>query len=90
MAAIWFSLASNVSEEERHRYLYILQEETTRMMIPAMIFLILLAVVGLVGNSLVLLVYSRNFQQTSTRIFIMAIAAFDLVTNVLAIPGELF
>lgn len=77
-----------VSEERRSQVLGELQEKTTRFMIPAMTYLIILAVTGIIGNSLVLFVYSKKFRQTPTRIFIVAIASFDIVTNTVAIPGE--
>ncbi|BFZ21119.1 hypothetical protein BsWGS_24157 [Bradybaena similaris] len=80
----------NISAEDRSQYLALLQEQTTKGMIPAMVYLILLAAVGLVGNSLVLFVYSQKFKQTSTRVFILAIASFDIITNVVAIPGEIY
>lgn len=79
----------NISAENKTQYLALLQEETTKGMIPAMVYLIVLAAVGLVGNSLVLFVYSQKFKQTSTRVFILAIASFDIITNVVAIPGTL-
>uniref|UniRef100_A0A0B6ZQS0 G-protein coupled receptors family 1 profile domain-containing protein n=1 Tax=Arion vulgaris TaxID=1028688 RepID=A0A0B6ZQS0_9EUPU len=82
--------ALNISDEEKYSYLTFLQDQTTMAMVPAMTFLIILATVGLIGNTLVLFVYSRKFKQTSTRIFIMAIAGFDIVTNVVAIPGEIY
>ncbi|XP_005107691.2 muscarinic acetylcholine receptor gar-3 [Aplysia californica] len=81
---------NNVTDAERIAYLAQLQAQTTRTMIPAMVFLICFSVVGIVGNTLVLIVYSQKFKRTSTRIFIMAIAGFDLVTNVTAIPGEIY
>ncbi|XP_005107686.1 uncharacterized protein LOC101846090 [Aplysia californica] len=83
-------MTTDISQLERQLYLQQLQQETTLQMIPAMTFLIILAVVGIIGNALVLAVYSRKFQRTSTRIFIMSIAGFDLVTNVIVTPAEIF
>ncbi|CAG5122799.1 unnamed protein product [Candidula unifasciata] len=80
----------NISDQDKSQYLAYLQEQTTKGMIPAMVYLIILAVVGFVGNCLVLFVYSQKFKQTSTRVFIMAIACFDIITNVIAIPGEIY
>ncbi|KAI8776594.1 muscarinic acetylcholine receptor gar-3 [Biomphalaria glabrata] len=81
---------TNVSQEERMRYLDELQEVTSQIMIPAMVFLLLLAVTGLVGNSLVLFVYSQRFIRTSTRVYILVIAALDIIANVIGIPGEIY
>ncbi|GFR75912.1 cephalotocin receptor 1 [Elysia marginata] len=80
--------AVSISEEDRRRYLEELQAQTTLTMIPSMVSILLLAVIGVIGNSLVLYVYSRKFALNGTRVFILMIAAFDLVTNVVVIPGE--
>ncbi|GFO46207.1 cephalotocin receptor 1 [Plakobranchus ocellatus] len=79
-----------ISERERREYLRRLQEQTTLAMLPAILFILLIALVGLIGNSLVLYVYSRKFRPNATRIFICVIAVFDLVSNVLLIPGEVY
>ncbi|BFZ11018.1 hypothetical protein BsWGS_14057 [Bradybaena similaris] len=79
-----------VSDEERQRYLDELQSATTKTMIPAIAFLVFLAVTGLIGNSLVIYVYSRRLQWSATRILIIAIAMCDLIANVLAIPAEIY
>ena len=75
-----------ISEEDRLKYLQGLQAQTTLAMIPAMIFVILMAVIGVIGNSLVLYVYSRKFVLNGTRVFILVIAAFDLMTNTVGKP----
>ncbi|CAG5132191.1 unnamed protein product [Candidula unifasciata] len=79
-----------VSEEERRRYIAELQRETTKTMIPALVFLATLAVVGLVGNSLVIIVYSRKFHLSATATLIITAAWLDLFANVTAIPGEMY
>ncbi|KAH9491993.1 hypothetical protein Btru_029585 [Bulinus truncatus] len=81
---------ANVSDEERVRYLDSLQDVTTSTMIPAMVFLTTLAVTGLIGNSLVLFVYSQRFTRTSTRVYVLVIAALDVIANVIGIPGEIY
>ncbi|GFO46212.1 LOW QUALITY PROTEIN: orexin receptor type 2 [Plakobranchus ocellatus] len=79
-----------ISERERREYLQRLQEQTTLAMLPAILFILLMALVGLIGNSLVLYVYSRKFRPNATRIFICVIAVFDLVNNVFLIPSEVY
>ncbi|GFN91682.1 alpha-2da adrenergic receptor, partial [Plakobranchus ocellatus] len=75
-----------ISERERREYLGRLQEQTTLAMLPSMVFILLMALVGLIGNSLVLYVYSRKFRPNASLIFICVIAASDLVSNVLLNP----
>ncbi|BFZ11015.1 hypothetical protein BsWGS_14054 [Bradybaena similaris] len=79
-----------VSDEERQRYLDELQSATTKTMIPAIVLLVFLAVTGLIGNSLVIYVYSRRLQWSATRTLIIAIAMCDLLANVVAIPAEIY
>ncbi|GFN74902.1 cephalotocin receptor 1 [Plakobranchus ocellatus] len=79
-----------ISERQRLEYLRRLQEQTTLAMIPSMVFILLIALVGLIGNSLVIYVYSQNLQLNASRFFICVIAVFDLVSNVLLIPGEVY
>ncbi|XP_055872399.1 alpha-2A adrenergic receptor-like isoform X1 [Biomphalaria glabrata] len=77
----------NISEEN---YLQNLQSQTTKDLIPAMVFLGSVAVIGIIGNSLVLFVYTRRFPETPVRVFLVAVAALDLITNVIVIPGEIY
>ncbi|XP_055871819.1 uncharacterized protein LOC106058287 [Biomphalaria glabrata] len=80
----------NYTDDEVYMHLEKLQEKATLIMIPSMIYLIILSIVGFIGNSLVIFVYSQKFKRTPTRIFILSIASFDLITNVVAIPGEIY
>ncbi|BFZ11023.1 hypothetical protein BsWGS_14061 [Bradybaena similaris] len=57
-------------------------------MIPAIVMMGIFAVTGLIGNTLVLIVYSKKFTLSPTKVLIMTIATFDLVANVGAIPSE--
>ncbi|CAL1543747.1 unnamed protein product, partial [Lymnaea stagnalis] len=59
-------------------------------MIPTVTFLSLVAVVGVTGNGLVLFVYARRFSKTPLRILIIAMAGFDIVTNTVVVPGEIY
>uniref|UniRef100_A0A2C9KSA6 G-protein coupled receptors family 1 profile domain-containing protein n=1 Tax=Biomphalaria glabrata TaxID=6526 RepID=A0A2C9KSA6_BIOGL len=70
--------------------LTLLQNQSTLTFIPAMVFLALLSVVGIIGNSLVLFVYWRKFSRTAMGVLIMEIAVYDLLTNTVVIPGEIY
>ena len=74
----------------RDAYIAQLQSERLHIVLPAMILLIFAALVGLVGNSLVLVVYSRKTKKSATRFLVALIAAVDLVTNVVVIPGHAY
>ena len=79
----------SISEAERREYLQDLQERSTLTMIPALVAVILIAVIGVIGNSLVLYIYSFKFPLNGTRVFILVIAGFDLFINVVVLPGKL-
>ena len=63
--------------------------EAFKMRVPVVSFLVLIAVVGAAGNVLVLTVYSHKFHSCSTTVFILAMAACDLFTNVVALPMQI-
>ncbi|XP_050394119.2 orexin receptor type 2 [Patella vulgata] len=79
----------NFTEEERWQYLMLLDNAYSLKVLAGMIFLGILAMIGFFGNTLVLIVYIKNFQKSTSRIFILALAAFDLVNNIVATPGEI-
>ena len=56
---------------------------------PTVTFLVVLATVGVVGNSLVLLVYFKRFKPSVTRTYILAMSLVDLTTNICCLPTEL-
>ena len=74
------SLQSNATVEEQLQYLHNLQSVTNQYILPTSIFLCLVAALGLPGNVLVLIVYSRKLQKTATDVLIMAMGVFDLIT----------
>ncbi|CAL1542185.1 unnamed protein product, partial [Lymnaea stagnalis] len=71
-------------------YLAHLQHESNLRNIPSFIYLFVLGIMGLIGNSLILIVYSRKKKETATVVFIKSIAVVDLITNVLIIPATTY
>ncbi|XP_059175206.1 histamine H1 receptor-like [Physella acuta] len=80
---------TNYTEEYKRWYLEQLRQHSLRIMTPTIVFLTAVAVVGAVGNSLVLLVYTRSFTSKPTRIFILTLSIFDLITNLFVIPLDI-
>ncbi|GFN92484.1 neuropeptide y receptor type 1 [Plakobranchus ocellatus] len=80
----------NISDAEAQHYIDLVQADTTKIVIPIITFLIFLAILGAVGNALVLLVYYRGFKKGATRVLILFIAAVDLFSCILVIPGEVY
>ncbi|XP_059175205.1 uncharacterized protein LOC131955201 [Physella acuta] len=83
-------LSSNYSEEFINSYLKELDLRTINIMIPAIVFLIGIAVLGAVGNSLVLFLYWRKRTSSPNRIFILTLSSFDLLTNVFVVPEDIY
>ncbi|XP_059175204.1 cholecystokinin receptor-like [Physella acuta] len=83
-------LSSNYSEEFINSYLKELNIETINIMIPAIVFLVGIAVLGAVGNSLVLILYWRKRTSRPNRIFILTLSSFDLLTNVFVVPEDIY
>ncbi|XP_059154642.1 muscarinic acetylcholine receptor M2-like [Physella acuta] len=81
---------SNVFDEEKWQYLYWLQGKNDLINIPAFTFLALVCVCGLIGNSLILIVYSRKKNKTPTVILIQFIAVMDTITNLFIVPGTIY
>ncbi|BFZ11026.1 hypothetical protein BsWGS_14065 [Bradybaena similaris] len=75
--------------ETVEEYLKQLQDRTNVTLIPAVVMMSTFAIVGLIGNILVLIVYSKKFTLSPTKVLIMTIASFDLIANVGAIPSEI-
>ncbi|XP_055897708.1 uncharacterized protein LOC106067079 isoform X1 [Biomphalaria glabrata] len=84
------NVSKNYTLAEIEEYLSMLQEKSTLAFIPTLVYLSLLIVVGSIGNSLVLVVYSTKMFRTPLRVFIMSMAVFDLLINILIIPGEIY
>ncbi|XP_067664512.1 orexin/Hypocretin receptor type 1-like [Haliotis asinina] len=79
----------NISAEEKRRYLSYLDDVTFRLMIPAVVYLAMLMVLGIFGNILVLIVYLKKFKPSPTRVFVVCLAVFDLMTCFISLPGEI-
>ncbi|BFZ11027.1 hypothetical protein BsWGS_14066 [Bradybaena similaris] len=75
--------------ETVEEYLKQLQDRTNVTLIPAVVMMSTFAIVGLIGNILVLIVYSKKFTLSPTKVLIMTIASFDLVANIGGIPSEI-
>ncbi|PVD27745.1 hypothetical protein C0Q70_12917 [Pomacea canaliculata] len=82
--------AVNWTEEEKNEQLDELSREAFRMLLPIFILCVLLMTIGIPGNILVFLVYLLQFQPSTARFFIKAMAICDLFTNTIAIPAMIW
>ena len=84
------TMTDNSSMNGTLDFLQHLHRSDLPLIMPSLVFLVLVALCGTVGNSLVLEVYRRRRRKTATEIFILAMAAFDLLANVLTTPGVVY
>lgn len=56
---------------------------------PSFIFTVVMFLIGGIGNALVFYIYFAKWRKTTARIFILALAGFDLINCFLTMPMEL-
>ena len=89
-AAVVTTTAAANDSESVWSILERLNDERAVYFLPAVIWVILLMVVGVVGNTLVIYVYRRRFKRTSSNYFILTMAIFDLVACLVGMPTEIY
>ena len=77
------SLHPNISTET-------LNEKLLTSLLPVTFFIGLEAVFGLIGNILILCVYTRLYLHCNFRYFVISLAVYDLTGCVTTLPGEIF
>ncbi|XP_059175209.1 uncharacterized protein LOC131955206 [Physella acuta] len=78
----------NYSDEEKQSELEELIYLNTVAIIPVAVFCLSLSVIGVVGNSTILYVYTRKFK-SPLGFFIQVLACYDLLSNIVLIPADL-
>lgn len=68
-----------ITVEELNEKLFVLH-------IPALVFVAIAMVVGIVGNLLVVIIYKRNYRRTNHRYFILFLAIIDLLACSTGLP----
>ncbi|XP_046331804.2 orexin receptor type 2-like [Haliotis rufescens] len=69
--------------------LHLNNNKYAQQVVPAILFLAILMLVGCIGNSLVFYVYHLKMKRSTTRLYILSLAAFDLLNCVVCIPHEI-
>ncbi|KAH9508261.1 hypothetical protein Btru_050652 [Bulinus truncatus] len=76
----------NFSDEFLSRYIGNEQYHRNLTNIPLVVFYALLFIVGVVGNPLVIFVYTHHRKRTATQYLIVCIAVVDMVTTLVGVP----
>ncbi|PVD27742.1 hypothetical protein C0Q70_12914 [Pomacea canaliculata] len=77
--------AEEWTQLEKDAKLQELNEETSRIVFPSLVFCVLIMTIGIPGNILVFVVYASQFRPSTTRVFIMAMSFCDLFTSVITL-----
>lgn len=88
--AFWTTGSTTVEPEDLHSKLSHYNRLQALRYFPVFVFLMIILIVGTVGNSLVLFVYRNRFRKTSSNYFIVTMAIFDLLACVIGLPIELY
>lgn len=66
-----------------------LNDEAVETLIPAIVFIVLLMVIGIIGNPIVVYFYGFKLKPTPSYLFIVALAVFDFLVCTVSMPLEL-
>ncbi|KAL3889965.1 hypothetical protein ACJMK2_002279 [Sinanodonta woodiana] len=57
-----------------------------QLLLPVLVIYVVIMTAGIIGNIFVLIIYNNKFKRSSSRIFILSLAAMDLMACVFGIP----
>lgn len=80
---------TTMGEDEMFEILVRYNDEKATLYIPVIVYMIILTIVGTLGNVLVCCVYCCKPTKSSSHFFIMALAVLDLLTCVIGMPTEI-
>ena len=66
-----------------------LNNEKAILLIPAIVYTVVLMVVGVVGNPLAIYIYGFRWEKTTLKYFLLSLAVLDLVNCVITMPTEI-
>lgn len=67
-----------------------LTRNLTKAVLPVTVFIGIEAFVGFCGNSLILLIYSKHYERSNFRYFVLSMAIIDITSCLTTLPGEIF
>ncbi|XP_052069007.1 bombesin receptor subtype-3-like [Mytilus californianus] len=79
----------NNSNETFFKTLQELNDAEAKQRLPTVIYLSILVTVGILGNSIILLVYGCRYKPTNFRCYILCLAVLDLTACCISIPSEI-
>lgn len=81
---------TNAIIEQTQRCLQCLNNEKAFLFIPVIIFVVLIMIIGTVGNIMVIYIYTWRFKRRSANFFISGMAIFDLLGCLISMPAGVY
>lgn len=79
----------NKSASDNDDFLFLHHEILMQSLTPALVYMVVLFVLGVPGNASVLYIYFFKCRESPTRVFIMSLALLDIIHCVLIMPSEI-
>ena len=67
-----------------------LTEDLAKTVLPVTIFIGIEAIIGFIGNILILIVYAKWYVHCNFRYFVLSLSVYDFTSCITALPGEIF
>ncbi|XP_062589522.1 neuropeptide FF receptor 1-like [Saccostrea cucullata] len=86
---ITLGVAVSSPQQANSKTLEEFNDEKARQRLPTIIFLCILIAFGIIGNMVVLVVYTLRYRSSTFRTYILTLAVVDLLSCLIAMPVEL-
>lgn len=83
------TINTNITDGIVNRSLFDMNAEQVAILIPAIVFVSVLMLIGIIGNSLTVFIFSRKSGPSTHRTFVLFLAVLDLMSCLLSMPFHL-
>ena len=80
---------ATINQRDNGSLVQILSDEKAQLLIPAMVYISVMMVLGLVGNVFVCFYYTFKEKKSTNTFFIVVLSVCDLLTSVISMPSEI-
>lgn len=84
-----FENISDLNDSSMEDILYELNDEVAMELLPVILFIGVLVILGVVGNSVAIYVFSFRLRKSTQNFLIATLAVFDVLTSLLSMPMEI-
>ena len=79
----------NMSTDDNAELIIEINNKKAKLLIPAIVYIVVLMVSGLVGNLMVCFFYGIKTKMTTNGYFIITLAVYDLIVCIISMPTEI-